>query len=95
MFHSIKLRVPSPPAQHTLVEAAVPVSAGVRCVQAYRFVGLLPAPADGWCDITALYVARFGVPKPGTAVWIRTCQHMDGFIDVPKVLRVRVLAPTA
>ena len=45
---NIKLRVPSQPAQYTLVEAAAPVSTGVRRVQAYRFLGLLPAPVDGW-----------------------------------------------
>ena len=54
---SIKLHVPSPPAQHTLVEVAAPVSAGVRFVQGYRYVGLLPAPVDGWSDITELVVA--------------------------------------
>ncbi len=46
---------------------------------------LLPAPVDGWSDITALYVARYGVPVVGTAVFIRTCQHIDGWTDLPKV----------
>jgi hypothetical protein len=41
-------------------------------------LGLLPAPIDGWCDITEIYVARYGVPKAGKAIWIRTCQHIDG-----------------
>jgi len=53
-------------------------------------LGFLPAPKDGWSDITDLYVARYGVPKPNQAIWIRTCQHIDGFTDVPKTLRVRV-----
>ena len=87
---SIKLPVPSQPAQYTLVEAAAPVSAGVRCVQAYRFVGLLPAPVDGCCDITALYVARFGVPPPGTVVFIRTRQQIDGWNDVGKITSAMV-----
>jgi hypothetical protein len=43
-------------------------------------------------DITELYVARYGVPKAGTAIWIRTCQHIDGWTDVPKVARARVPA---
>ena len=46
-------------------------------------------------DITELYVARFGEPKAGTAIWIRVCQHIDGWTDVPKEFRVRVEAPTA
>jgi len=64
-------------------------------VQHFPFLGLLPAPTDGWSDITELYVARYGVPKVGTAIWIRTCQHIDGWIDVPKVVRDRVPAQTA
>jgi hypothetical protein len=82
---TVKLRVPSQPGQYTLVQGAAPVSAGVRCVQHFPLLGLLPAPVDGWSDITALYVARYGVPMVGTAVFIRTCQHTDGWTDLPKV----------
>ena len=81
---TLKLRVPSPPAQYTLVQGAAPVRTGVRCVQHFPFLGLLPPPKDGWSDITELYVARYGVPKAGTAIWIRTCQHIDGWTDAPK-----------
>jgi hypothetical protein len=91
---TLKLRVTSPPAQYTLVQAAAPVRTGVRCVQHYAFLGLLPSPKDGWSDITELYVARYGVPKVGTAIWIRTCQHIDGWTDVPEVTHARVLAAT-
>jgi hypothetical protein len=91
----LKLRVPSPPAQYTLVQGAAPVRTGVRCVQHFPYLGLLPPPTDGWCDITEDYVARYDVPKPGTAIWIRTCQHIDGWTDVPKVARARVPAPAA
>jgi hypothetical protein len=91
---TLKLRVPSPPAQYTLVQGAAPVRTGVRCVQHYPFLGLLPPPTDGWSDITELYVAQYGVPKAGTAIWIRTCQHIDGWTDVPVVARARVLAAT-
>jgi hypothetical protein len=90
---TLKLRVPSPMAQYTLVQGAAPVRTGVRCVQHFPFLGLLPPPTDGWSDITELYVARYGVPKAGTAIWIRTCQHIDGWTDVPKVARARVPAP--
>jgi hypothetical protein len=82
---TMKLRVPSQPGQYTLVQGAAPVSAGVRCVQHYPLLGLLPAPVDGWSDITDLYVARYGAPMVGTAVFIRTCQHTDGWTDLPKV----------
>ena len=82
---TMKLRVASQPGQYTLVQGAAPVSAGVRCVQHFPLLGLLPAPVDGWSDITALYVARYGAPTVGSAVFIRTCQHTDGWTDLPKV----------
>ena len=82
---TMKLRVPSQPGQSILVQGASPVSAGVRCVQHFPLLGLLPAPVDGWSDITALYVARYGAPRVGTVVFIRTCQHTDGWTDLPKV----------
>ncbi len=90
-----KLRVPSQPAQYTLLQGAKPVRSGVRCVQKFPFLGLLPPPTDGWSDITELYAARHGVPKAGMAIWIRTCQHIDGWTDVPKVTRARVPAAAA
>ena len=89
---TMKLRVPSQPGQPILVQGAGPVSAGVRCVQHFPLLGLLPAPVDGWSDITALYVARYGVPMVGTAVFIRTCQHTDGWTDLPKVASALVPA---
>jgi hypothetical protein len=76
---TLKLHVPSPPAQYTLVQGAAPASAGVICVQHFPFLGLLPPPTDGWSDITDIYKARYGEPKAGTAIWIRTCQHIDGW----------------
>ena len=91
---TLKLRVPSPPAQYTLVQGAAPVSTGIRCVQHFPFLGLLPPPHAGWSDITELYVARYGVPPVGTVIFIRTCQHIDGSTDVPKVTSDRVPAPT-
>jgi len=92
---TLKVRVPSPPTQYTLVQGARPVRTGVRRVERFPFLGLLPPPIDGWSDITGLYKARYGEPKVGMAIWIRTCQHIDGWIDVPKVVRARVPAPTA
>ncbi|MGO8927024.1 MAG: hypothetical protein ACLQU3_09075 [Limisphaerales bacterium] len=37
---TLKLRVPSPPAQYTLVQGARPVKTGVPCVQHFPFLGL-------------------------------------------------------
>ncbi|MGD0258822.1 MAG: hypothetical protein ABSD29_03260 [Verrucomicrobiota bacterium] len=92
---TLKLRVPSPPVQYTLVYAAAPVRSGVRYVHHFPLLGLLPPPKDGWSDITELYVARYGVPKANQSIWIRTCQHIDGWTDIPKVARARVSPPAA
>ncbi len=92
---TLKLRVSSPPAQYTLVCAAAPVRSMVRYVHHLPFLGMLPPPKDGWCDLTDLYVARYCVPKPNQAIWIRTCQHIDGWVDVPKMLRARILVQAA
>lgn len=87
---TLKVRVDGTPAHYILAQGARPVRSSVRSVQHFPLLGLLPSPIDGWSDITELYVARYGVPEAGTAVWIRTCQHIDGFTDVPKVLCVRI-----
>jgi len=52
--------------------------------------GFLPEPIDGWSNITALYVARYGVPREGQAVFIRTRQHIDGWTDNPILTRAVV-----
>jgi hypothetical protein len=88
----LKVRVPSQPGQYTLVQGAAPVSTGVRCVQHFPFLGLLPPPTGGWSDITELYVARYGLPPVGTVIFIRTCQHVDGSTDVPRLTSAPVRA---
>jgi hypothetical protein len=70
-----------------------PVSTGIRCVQHFPFLGLLPPATDGWSDITELYVTRYGAPPARTVVFIRTCQHIDGSTDVPKETNARVPSP--
>jgi len=92
---TVKVRLSGVPVQDILVYGAAPVRTGVRRVQHFPLLGLLPPSEDGWSDITELYVARFGEPKPGTAVWIRVCQYIDGWTDVPTEFRFRVEAPTA
>jgi hypothetical protein len=87
---SIKLRVRGLPAQCIVVQAASPKRSGVQVVQHFPTLGLLPPPVNGWSDITEMFVARYGVPKANMAIWIRTFQHIDGWIDVPKVLRFRI-----
>jgi hypothetical protein len=86
---ALKLRVASPPAQYTLVCGPAPKRSGIRLVQKFPFLGLLPPAEDGWSDITELFLARYRMPEFDEAIWIRTFQHIDGWIDVPKVFRAR------
>ncbi len=88
----LKLHVLSQPAEHTLVLGARPCSAGRRCVQHFPFLGFLPAPVDGWCDITDMFVKRYGLPATGRAIFIRTRQHINGWNDPPKQVRAVVRA---
>jgi hypothetical protein len=43
------------------------------------YLGLLPPPIGGRSEITALYKARFGEPRPGQKVFVVTCQEKDGW----------------
>jgi hypothetical protein len=82
----------SEPVEQTLVLGARPWSQAIRCVQHFPFLGFLPAPVDGWCDITDLFVKRYGVPAAGRAVFIRTRQHINGWNDPPKEVSARITA---
>jgi hypothetical protein len=86
----LKLPVASLPTQYVLVEGSEPCSTGIRYVRHFPFLGFLPEPVDGWSEITALYVARYGVPRVREAVFIRTRQHIDGWTDNPIVTRAVV-----
>ena len=77
----LRLRVLEAPAKYTFVLGAPPCSAGRSVRSNYSTIGLLPARVRGWCDITDLYVKRFGMPPPGTRVFIRTRQLINGWED--------------
>ena len=91
---TLKVPVSGALAQHTLLQVAAPQNSGVRRVQHFPFLGLVPPAVDGWSDITALIVARYGMLKAGKRIFIRTCQQIDGWTDVPKVTSVRIPAAT-
>jgi hypothetical protein len=43
------------------------------------YLGLLPPPIGGLSEITRLYKAKFGEPRPGSKIFIVTCQEKDGW----------------
>jgi hypothetical protein len=43
------------------------------------YLGLLPPPIGGLSEVTRLYKAKFGEPRPGEKIFIVTCQEKDGW----------------
>ena len=43
------------------------------------YLGLVPPPIGGRSEITRLYTAKFGEPRPGQKVFLVTCQEKDGW----------------
>jgi hypothetical protein len=75
------LRVPTAPAQYTLVLGSPPCSAGISCRCNFRILGLLPASVRGFSDISDLYIEAFGKPLVGSRIFIRTRQIIEGWED--------------
>ena len=78
---TLKLGVPKVPAGHTLVFGSPPCPPGRRVCRDFRFLGLLPPPDGGMSDITRRYVEKFGNPRAGSRIFIRTWQQVDGWRD--------------
>ena len=77
----LNLGVPKKPAGHTLVFGSPPCPAGRRVCRDFLFLGLLPPPNGGVSELTWQYVAKFGSPPPGSRIFIRTWQQIDGWRD--------------
>src|ERR1039458_8040622 len=73
------LSVTGPVAEDIMVFGQAPCSAGRMKRRNVAYLGLLPAPKDGMCDITELYVTRYGEPRAGEKVFIVTRQQKDGW----------------
>lgn len=75
----LMLKVSEPLQEEIMVLGQAPCSAGRTKRRNVSYLGLLPAAQDGLCDITAMYVARYGEPRPGDKVFIVTRQQKDGW----------------
>jgi hypothetical protein len=80
----LKLSVPRTPATTVLVLATHPRSAGVTFAKHFTILCVLPAAEAGYSNILDLFVARYGQPPPGTRIFIRTRQVLNGWLDAPK-----------
>ena len=81
---ALKLAVAAAPKDQVTVYGAAPCSAGISFVRDFTILGPLPEPVRGVSDITDVYVARYGVPRAGSQVFIRTRQQINGWEDAPK-----------
>jgi len=91
---TLRVRVPRAPAEVTLVLGVRWCSRGMSVPRTnYVILGRLPKAVSGWSDITELYVKKYGVPRAGYRVFIRTQQIINGRKDAPKATRADVPAP--
>jgi hypothetical protein len=73
------LSLSGPVTEDIMVFGQAPCSAGRSKRRNVAFLGLLPPPDNGVSDITNLYVAKYGAPKPGEKVFIVLRQHKNGW----------------
>jgi hypothetical protein len=90
---ALKLMVPRSPVHYVMLWGTAPCSQGISRPRRFNLLGALPAPASGVSDITALYVAKYGVPPAGSRVFIRTQQTANGWTDIP--MDTTAVAPAA
>ena len=87
---SLQLQLSGKPGQYVLLFGARPQNPGVTYVDHYPFLGVLPEEASETADIKDLYAAKFGVPRVGKRVFIRTVQQINGWQDHPQTFSARV-----
>src|ERR1035441_8239675 len=75
----LRVRITGELNEDVMVFGQEPCSSGRSKRRNVAYLGLLPPPVDGWSDITYLYQARYGEPRPGTRVFIVTCQQKNGW----------------
>jgi hypothetical protein len=73
------LAVSGEPDTDIMVFGQEPCSAGRTKRRNVSYLGLLPPPVGGLSEITHLYRAKYGEPRPGRKVFIVTCQQKDGW----------------
>ena len=88
---TLRLRVPTAPAELTLVFGVRWCSRGMSVPRSNGvLLGRLPDAVRGWSNIADLYVKKFGQPPAGTRVFIWTRQLVNGRKDALKQTRADV-----
>lgn len=84
-----------PAVEDIMVLGQAPCSAGRSKYRWVGYLGLAGPATDGLSDITTLYVARFGQPRPGQKVFVVTCQEKNGWKAQDHVTSAIVSPPPA
>ena len=87
------LAVSGQPDTDVMVFGQEPCSPGRHKRRNVCYLGLLPLAGGGRCEITYLYKARFGEPRPNTKVFIVTSQTKDGWKGMDRETNARVPEP--
>jgi hypothetical protein len=87
------LRITGELTEDVMVFGQAPCSPGRSKRRNVSYLGLLPPPINGYSDITYLYRARYGEPRPNTRVFIVTCQQKDGWKGFDHETQARVPEP--
>jgi hypothetical protein len=65
--------------EDVMVFGQEPCSRGRYKRRNVSYLDLLPPPIGGRSEITRLYKAKFGEPRPGQKIFIVTCQEKEGW----------------
>jgi hypothetical protein len=65
--------------EDVMVFGQEPCSQGRYKRRNVSYLDLLPPPIGGRSEITQIYKAKFGEPRPGQKIFIVTCQEKDGW----------------
>jgi hypothetical protein len=79
--------------EDVMVFGQEPCSRGRSKRRNVSYLGLLPPPIGGLSDITRLYRAKFGEPRPGTKIFLVTCQQKDGWKGIDRETSATVPEP--
>ena len=74
---TLKLRISGGDPAGVMVSIWRPLNPGVMRWRKFVRIGPLPPPRRGLCDITSLYVEKYGVPPVGKKIFVRIQQMQD------------------
>jgi hypothetical protein len=80
---ALKPTVSKAPAAHILVFTSAPFNQGREYCDKFLYLGTPPAQVRGEIDITALYLSKQGMPWPGSKIFLRIVQQVNGWRDLP------------